>query len=109
MAVLTLQLVHGGNDRVFALHRFRMELRVLFAEVLFEFRVEAEAQGAFGALKRLHMSIVAPRRGPRYSVASSASRSPMSGANLKPCPLHGDPTTMLPWRSRMKLWSSVFV
>lgn len=107
--MLTVHLVNRRHYRVLALHGFRMEFGMLLAEVLLEFRVEAEAKGAFGTLKRFHPFIVALRREPRYSPAISARRSPMSGANLKPCPLHGDPTTMFPWRSRMNLWSSVFV
>ncbi len=33
------------------------------------------------------------------SRASAASRCPITGANLKPCPLQGEPTTMRPRRS----------
>ena len=107
--MLALHLVHRRDDRVLAFHGFRMEFGVLFAEMLFELRVEAEAQRALGTLKRFHGSIVALPRGPRYVPARSARRSPMSGANLKPWPLHGDPITMSSCRSRMKRWSSVFV
>src|SRR5207245_11152687 len=41
--------------------------------------------------------------------ARAASSSPSAGANLKPCPLHAEPTTTCPRRSSTKLWSGVFV
>ena len=41
------------------------------------------------------------RRRPPSS-ASAASRSPIAGANLKPWPLHGEPTTIRPCRSSTK-------
>src|SRR2546430_557301 len=49
------------------------------------------------------------RKDSQASRASAARRSPIAGANLKPWPEQGEPTTIWPPRSRMKLSSSVVV
>ncbi len=43
------------------------------------------------------------------STASAASRLPITGANLKPCPLHGEPITTRPVRSSRNSSFSLFV
>src|SRR5438045_1362584 len=49
------------------------------------------------------------RKDSQASRASAARRAPIAGANLKPWPEQGEPTTNRPPRSRMKLSSGVVV
>src|SRR6266851_4291796 len=61
------------------------------------------------ALTRDVAETLVERHDYRISAAIAARRVPIAGANLKPCPLHAEPITTLPRRSRMKCSSGVVV